>query len=98
MSDLLKGFVKKELSNEIKETYPHLQYPGALLARVISALGSEGNVTCTIKIIDKNGDIDQRFPEIPLLKTDMPVTTNDIVVIVLLYGTFTPFIVGRYLE
>ena len=98
MSDMLKGFVKRELANEINENYPHLQYPGALRARLISASKAEGIVTCTIKIIDKNGDIDQRFPEIPLVKTDLAVSAGDIVVVVLLYGTCTPFIVGRYLE
>ena len=94
MADMLKGFVTQTIKNEIKENYPHLQYPSCVRARVtVSATD-----TCTLKIIDKNGEIDQRFPEIPFVKTELELNTGDVVVVVMLYGECIPYIIGRYLE
>ena len=34
MSDMMKMFVEQELQNQIKENYPHMQYPPGLYAKV----------------------------------------------------------------
>lgn len=36
MSDMMKMFVEQELQNQIKENYPHMQYPPGLYAKVVS--------------------------------------------------------------
>ena len=36
MSDMMKMFVEQELQNQIKENYPHMQYPPSLYAKVVS--------------------------------------------------------------
>ena len=48
-----------------------------------------------IKILDKNKQPDIRFPEVPKVKTDIPVRKNEIVAIVLMYGECKPYIIGR---
>lgn len=30
MSDMLETFVRKEITNEIKTNYPHIQYPAGM--------------------------------------------------------------------
>ena len=49
----------------------------------------------TLKILDKNKQPDIRFPEVPKVKTDIPVLKNEIVAIVLMYGECKPYIIGR---
>ena len=39
--------------------------------------------------------VDSRFPEVPKVKTDIPVLKNEIVAIVLMYGDCNPYIIGR---
>ena len=39
MSDMMKMFVEQELQNQIKENYPHMQYPPGLYAKVVSVHG-----------------------------------------------------------
>ena len=36
MSDMMKMFVEQELGNQIKENYPHMQYPPCLYAKVVA--------------------------------------------------------------
>ncbi len=53
------------------------------------------NYQQTLKILDKNKQPDIRFPEVPKVKTDIPVLKNEIVAIVLMYGECKPYIIGR---
>ena len=52
-------------------------------------------LSATLKILDKNKQPDIRFPEVPKVKTDIPVLKNEIVAIVLMYGECKPYIIGR---
>ena len=55
MSDMLKRFVEEELGEQIKQNYPHMQYPPGLYARVVTVKEkSEGLYVTTLKILDKN--------------------------------------------
>ena len=79
MSNMMQKFVEQELENQIKQNYPHMQYPPGLYARVVS--------------VKKKGD--SRFPEVPGVKTDILILKNDIVAVVLMYGECSPYIIGR---
>lgn len=54
MSDMMKMFVEQELQNQIKENYPHMQYPPGLYAKVVSVRQNGELYEATIKILDKN--------------------------------------------
>lgn len=95
MSDMMKQFVAQALSQQIKDNYPHMQYPSFLCAKVVNARQKDGQYEATLKILDKNKQVDSRFPEVPRVTTDMVVTKDDVVVIALLYGEMNPYIIGR---
>lgn len=54
MSDMMKMFVEQELQNQIKENYPHMQYPPGLYAKVVSVRQNGELYEATLKILDKN--------------------------------------------
>ena len=95
MSDMLETFVRKEITNEIKTNYPHIQYPAGMYARIVQAKQDGEKYMYTLKILDKNKQTDTRFPEVPMVSTKVPVESGDIVVVMLLYGECDPYIVGR---
>ncbi len=96
MSDMMKKFVEQELQTQIKENYPHMQYPPGLYARVVAVRKSGELYETTLKILDKNRQPDSRFPEVPKVKTDIALLKNEVVAIVLLYGECDkPYIIGR---
>lgn len=95
MGDLLKKFVKEEFQSQIKENYPHLRYPPCVYAEVVRVKEKQGTYTAVLRILDKNKDKDNRFPEIPNVITKIPIKTGDIVVSILMYGECDLFIVGR---
>lgn len=94
--DMMKNFVIQELENQIRTTYPHLQYPSCMLARVIHIKGTSEKYQCTLKILDNNRQPDNRFPEVPGINTDLQLLKNDVVVVLLLYGQCDLYIIGRY--
>lgn len=47
MSDMLETFVRKEITNEIKTNYPHIQYPAGMYARIVQAKQDAKNI-CTL--------------------------------------------------
>lgn len=95
MSDMMKQFVGQEMSAQIKDKYPHMQYPSCLYARAVHVKEISGLYECTLKILDKNKQPDSRFPEVPKIVTDIPVNRDDVVVVILLYGECSPYIIGR---
>lgn len=48
-----------------------------------------------LKILTKTGDTDTRFPEIPGVKSKIPLKEGDIAAVMLMYGTLRPCIVGE---
>lgn len=92
MSDMLETFVRKEITNEIKTNYPHIQYPAGMYARIVQA-GEK--YMYTLKILDKTLNVDNDFPEIPNVRSSIQIQKDDIVVVLLLYGGSDVFILGR---
>ena len=96
MSDMLQIFVKKEIEKQIQEKYPHVKYPSGMYARVVQIKEDDGKKICTLKILDKAMNIDNDFPEIPGVETDVELKQNDVAVILLLYGGSGVFVLGRH--
>lgn len=95
MSDMMKQFVGQELEQQIKGNYPHMQYPPLMYAKVVHVQGDMPFREVTLKILDKNKQPDSRFPEVPMVRTEMNIAKGDVVVIALLYGELDPYILGR---
>ena len=95
-SEAFRGFwiglfeqVKSSFMQAWQTLKPALQNLGQKFMELYQA------VQPTLKILDKNKQPDIRFPEVPKVKTDIPVLKNEIVAIVLMYGECKPYIIGR---
>lgn len=95
MSDMMKQFVRETLDDTLKNEYPHMRYPPCVCAHVVNAKKSGDDYICTIRILDKNMQTDNQFPEIPAVQTSVPVHQGNRVVVLMLYGECNPYIVGR---
>ena len=95
MSDMLKSFVEKEMARQIKEKYPHIQYPSGMFAKVVQIQQNNEKYICTLKILDRTLNDDENFPEIPNVKTEIALEKGDIAVVLLLYGGSDVMILGR---
>lgn len=95
MSDMLETFVRKEIENEIKTNYPHIQHPAGMYAKVVQVKTDNEKYVYTLKILDKTLNVDNDFPEIPNVKSSIKAQKEDIVVVLLLYGGSDVFILGR---
>lgn len=95
MSDIMESFVKKTMESNIKEKYPHLQFPSGMYAKVVRVQKSGDIFNYTIKILDKNLNDNNDFPEIPNVKSELELYKNDIAVVILLYGGNHFYILGR---
>ena len=98
MADMLESFVQKVMDKRIKNKYPHIQHPSAVYAKVSQVKKKNDIYICTLRILDKNMNTDNDFPEIPQVKTEIEVKKDDTVVVVLLYAGTRAFIVGRDLS
>lgn len=99
MAEFMKDFVDKEIDNQINNKYPHLRNPSCMCAKVTNTLVDGNKRYVTLKILDKNMNIDNEFPEIPFVRTEIEFSKNDKAVIILLYGECSnPYVVGRYYE
>ena len=95
MSDMMKQFVRETLDETLKGEYPHMRYPPCMCASVISVKIKDNDYICTLRILDKNMQRDNRFPEVPAVHTSIQVEPGDKVVVLMLYGECNPYIVGR---
>lgn len=96
MSDFLGGFVQSVLDETVKEQYPHIRYPSLVCAKVKECMVKESKNLVTLQILTESLEADKRFPLLPFIKTNLEVQINDIVVVGLLYGRCTPYVLGVY--
>ncbi len=96
MADMLKMFVKQEISNLIKSKYPHMEYPTGVCAKVTRATDIGGKFKYNLKILDKNMHVDDDLPEIPGVISEYKLKKNEIAVVIRLYGGTNYYIVGRW--
>lgn len=95
MAGLLQEFVQKEIENEVRKKYPHMQHPPGMYAEVVRAEENGGKHVCTLRVLDRGMNIDSSFPEIPNVKTDIDLKKGDTAVILFLYGGSAAFVLGR---
>lgn len=96
MSGMMESFVKETIDTQIKEQYPHLLHPSGMYAKVVRAEQSGDGYKYTLKILDKNLNNNNDFPEIPNVKSGIELQKDDIAVVILLYGGSGFYILGRY--
>ena len=95
MAEMLKEFVSNELEKQVNEKYPHIKNPPCMYAKVINVMEKGDLFSYTLKILDKNMEVNNDFPEVPNVKSVLQLNSGDIAVIVLLYGGSDIFILGR---
>ena len=87
--------VKSVISKQLATNFPHLQLPAFMKARVTRAAASGEWYEYNLKILDKTGEIDEGFPEIPGVLSKVFIESGKTVAVGLLYGELNPFIIGE---
>ena len=90
---MVQQFMETGVSKVLAERYPHLLRPAVMYAKVTAAQNADGYMY-SLKILDKNGDIDDSFKEIPGVRSKVQADTGAVVAISLPYGELNPFILG----
>lgn len=94
MADIRK-FVKKVMDEHIKEKYPHARNPAAMYAIVTDVKKNGDGYEYRLKMLDRNGNMDETVAEIPCVRSDQQYDCGDKVTVLLVYGLMLPYIVGR---
>ncbi|EKS54343.1 hypothetical protein D186_23366 [Citrobacter freundii ATCC 8090 = MTCC 1658 = NBRC 12681] len=92
---MLEQYVHAVVDKKIRQEYPHIELPGAVCARITKAQLGEAYHTYSVKILDANREVDERFPEVPNVKSKDKFDQGDTVAVLLLYGQLDVFIVGE---
>lgn len=90
IDELLKTGVSKVLS----EDYPYLLHPAVMYAKVTGVQNGGSYFVYALKILDKNGNVDDSFAEIPNVWSTVSAKSGDTVAVALPYGELNPFILG----
>lgn len=90
IDELLKTGVSKALS----EDYPYLLHPAVMYAKVTGVQNGGSYFVYALKILDKNGEVDNGFAEIPGVKSKVQADNGGTVAVALPYGELNPFILG----
>lgn len=91
----LKTFVKKAVMELIKEEYPHLLYPATVVGMVNAVVQTNGGYVYTIGVLSPSGNLDDDYPEIPGVTSEMAYEPGEKVAVAFLYGSIRPYIMGR---
>lgn len=94
MADIRK-FVKNVFDEYIKEKYPHARNPAAMYAKITDVKETENGYEYRLKVLDRNGNVDETVAEIPCIRSDQQYMCGEKVTILLMYGLMLPYIVGR---
>ncbi|PYG86743.1 hypothetical protein LY28_02769 [Ruminiclostridium sufflavum DSM 19573] len=92
---MLEEMVKSIIKKQIETDFPHLLLPAVTRAKVTRVTASDNWFEYNLKIIDKLGDFDERFPEIPGVMSKVQVEAGKVVAIGFLYGELNPCIIGE---
>lgn len=91
----LEQFVKKLVKQIIADDYPHLKLPAVVYATVTGAKELAGWYEYTIRVIDRFGNTDDTFPELPGIRSKIQIQTGATVAIGLAHGDVEPVIIGE---
>nr|DAP14039.1 MAG TPA: hypothetical protein [Caudoviricetes sp.] len=91
---MVDAVMKTGINRVLRESFPHLLQPAFVYARITKAQNESVPYTYNLKILDKFGNVDSSFPEIPAVRSRIHAEKGDTVAVALLYGKLNPFIVG----
>jgi len=92
---MLEQVVKAVMRKLLAVDYPHLGHPAAMHAVVTRAELTGDHYEYNLRIIDKAGQVDGHYPELPGVKSRLHVEVGATVVILLPYGELNPVIVSE---
>lgn len=92
---MLEEFVTTVIKKLMKTEFPHLEHPAAMYARVTKRTELGGYYEYNLKILDKDKQVDSRFPELPRIRSKQGHEVGDVVAVAMLYGELNPYIVGE---
>lgn len=79
----------------INGQYPHIQYPAAYYAQVVSKQQTGTAYVYSLRLLSSALQVDNSVPVIPNVKSKLSVDVDDIVAVVLPYGQLAPYILGE---
>lgn len=91
---MLESMINAAIAKKIQTDYPHLLQPLAVRAQITKVSGS-GMYDYNLKILDADSRIDERYPEVPGIKSNQAYDQGDTVVVLLLYGQLDLYIIGK---
>lgn len=94
---MLEEMIKYVFEKHIAVQRPYLLHPPIMRATVTSVTYAGVYYEHNLKILDKNGEIDSAFPEIPNVRSAGGYQLGDTVVIAMPYGELDPVILSEAL-
>ncbi|BFH11082.1 hypothetical protein J6TS7_02820 [Paenibacillus dendritiformis] len=95
---MIQDMIQTVIDRRIKEHYPHVQLAAGMLAEVTKVKEGESVHEYNLKMLNESRTVDERFPEIPSVKSDKQLEIGDIVAVLLLYGQLDVYIIGKAVE
>lgn len=92
---MLEQYVHTVVDKKIQQQYPHIEMPSAVCALITKAQPTRERYMYSVKILDANRIVDERFPEIPGVMSELALDQGDIVAVLLLYGQLDVCIVRK---
>lgn len=92
----LEQFVKSAITRIFAVDYPHLKLPAVVYATVTETKELSNNwYEYTLRVIDRFGNTDDTFPELPGIRSKIQLDFGAIAAIGLAYGDVEPVIIGE---
>jgi hypothetical protein len=92
---MLEAMMSAAIDKKIKTEYPHLELPAAVYAKVTKVQQLSEGYEYNLKILDEIKEVNESFPEIPGVMSEIALEAGDIAVVLLLYGKLNVFVVGK---
>ena len=92
---MLEQAIKTTVKRMLARDFPHLELPAALNAVVTKAQFIGDYYEYNLNILDKDGQVDDRFPEVPGVKSRLFVEVGRTVTVLLPYGELNPVIISE---
>lgn len=91
---MIKEVMKTGVNKTLQENFPHLLQPAVVCAKVTKAHNANNYYVYNLKILDKSGEVDSSFPEIPGVRSKVQADAGATVAVALLYGELNLFVIG----
>lgn len=95
---MLQEFVITVVKKLMKTEFVHLEHPAAMYARVTKRTELGEYYEYNLKILDKDKQVDSRFPELPRIRSKQRHEVGSTVAVALLYGELNPYIIGEVVD